>query len=250
MLIIAEIQNFLLALLAFFHYTGQCNFRPHPCQHYFTLHSVVYFKDSMAKAKRDTSKKRESIITAATQAFCDLGYDATSMDFIAEVAGASKRTVYNHFPSKQELFQAVLSSSMKALIEQKNIPYDSNRTLEEQLAQFADAKLASVRTPAWLNLTKVVFSVFIKNPELARDTIAQAQEEGDALVLWLQKAEQDRKLCIGNHELAATVFWSMMTGGFVWPMVIGIEMEENAVRALKNEFIHTFLSRYSQTTDR
>lgn len=204
----------------------------------------------MVKAKRDTSKKRESIIIAATQAFRDLGYDATSMDFIAEIAGASKRTVYNHFSSKQELFQAVLASSMKALVELKNIPYDPKKTLEEQLAKFADAKLASVQTPAWLNLTKVVFSVFIKEPELARDTIAKADEEEDALARWLQEAEQDGRLRVENHDLAASVFWSMITGGFVWPMVIGVEMEETAVQTLKMEFIETFLNRYSPSNKR
>ena len=53
--------------------------------------------------------KRDSILEAAIRAFRDVGYECTSMDRIAELAGASKRTVYNHFPSKEALFQAVVA---------------------------------------------------------------------------------------------------------------------------------------------
>ena len=62
----------------------------------------------MAVKKRDTSKKRESILDAAVKAFADEGYENASMDRIAEIADASKRTVYNHFPSKDVLFEEVL----------------------------------------------------------------------------------------------------------------------------------------------
>ena len=54
------------------------------------------------------SIKRDIILDAATMAFRDEGYECTSMDRIAELAGASKRTVYNHFGSKEALFQAVV----------------------------------------------------------------------------------------------------------------------------------------------
>ena len=66
----------------------------------------------MPRKKRDTSRKRESIIDAAIRAFQEDGFDNTSMDRIAEVAGASKRTVYNHFESKEDLFGAVVERFM------------------------------------------------------------------------------------------------------------------------------------------
>ncbi len=47
--------------------------------------------------------KREAIIQAATQAFQEFGVNGTSMDKLAELANVSKRTVYNHFSTKEEL---------------------------------------------------------------------------------------------------------------------------------------------------
>ena len=55
--------------------------------------------------------KRKTILDAAMAAFRDDGYESASMDRIAELAGASKRTVYNHFGSKEALFQAIAAAS-------------------------------------------------------------------------------------------------------------------------------------------
>ena len=53
------------------------------------------------RKKRDTSKKRLAILDGAIRVFIENGYETSSMDRIAEAAGVSKRTVYNHFPSKE-----------------------------------------------------------------------------------------------------------------------------------------------------
>ena len=55
-----------------------------------------------------TDRKRAAIITAAIAEFRARGFEATSMDRIASAASVSKRTVYNHFPSKDDLFEQIL----------------------------------------------------------------------------------------------------------------------------------------------
>jgi TetR/AcrR family transcriptional regulator of autoinduction and epiphytic fitness len=57
---------------------------------------------------RLTDRKRQAILKAAAEQFRACGFDATSVDRIAAAAGVSKRTVYNHFPSKEELFTETL----------------------------------------------------------------------------------------------------------------------------------------------
>ena len=79
--------------------------------------------------RRDTSKKRNTILDAAIECFIELGYERTSMDYIAERACASKRTVYNHFASKELLFNAVIARFVVANEEQKQINYDPATSL-------------------------------------------------------------------------------------------------------------------------
>lgn len=52
--------------------------------------------------------KREQIIYAALDLFYLEGFHATGIEKIIEKAGVSKKTLYNHFRSKEELILAVL----------------------------------------------------------------------------------------------------------------------------------------------
>jgi TetR/AcrR family transcriptional regulator, regulator of autoinduction and epiphytic fitness len=198
----------------------------------------------MKAKKRDTSQKRESILNAAIKAFGDLGYDNTSMDYIAEKATASKRTVYNHFQSKDDLFQAVIDRFTMEMHFLKQIRYDSSRGLAEQLGDFADAELALTNNPTWMGFIKVLLIVFIRDPKMALKSMAKYSNSEDTLVTWLKEAAQDGKLIIENPQLSAKVFWSMLGGAFTWPAVYQGYLDPKLAQALKTELIKTFLSRY------
>ena len=172
------------------------------------------------------------------------GYDTTSMDRIAESAGASKRTVYNHFPSKEALFKAVLERMMSETMALKRIDYSPDRPLEDQLAQFADAKLAFVKNPAWLGMLKVAIAVFIGNPDLAREIMMQAEDEKDYLAEWLTRAHRDGRLNVSDPCLAAKAFWAMVGGAFILPVIFGEDAKLPGTTALKSELVRIFLSRY------
>jgi AcrR family transcriptional regulator len=53
-------------------------------------------------------ERRDRIAWAAKRVFLEKGFDASSMDDVAEKAGTTKPTVYAHFKSKDELFSAVV----------------------------------------------------------------------------------------------------------------------------------------------
>ena len=194
--------------------------------------------------KRDTSQKRESILIAAMQAFSDDGYDKTSMDQIAEKAGASKRTVYNHFPSKELLFSAVIDKFAEETKNLKLIRYEVERSLEEQLGDFVEAELSLTNNETWMGFIKVLLTMFIRDPDMARKSMLKHATGEDTLVTWLQAAMDDGKLIIRNVQLAAKVFWSMIGGAFTWPALYQGSIEAKTVKLLKKELIETFLCRY------
>jgi len=198
----------------------------------------------MTGRKRDTNKKRNSILDAAAQAFMRNGYDNTSMDRIAELAGASKRTVYNYFPSKEELFSAVLECFFEEIMELKQIRYDAKRSLEAQLNDFANAKLEISKNPTWLGLLKVTTGVFINNPELAAKTIQHTEDAEDTLATWLEAAKADGRIKVDNSKLAAEAFWAMVSGAFFWPSIFFGPVETQEADTMKKELIDIFLARY------
>jgi AcrR family transcriptional regulator len=54
------------------------------------------------------SQRREVLVDTAIELFGEHGYHATGIDLILERAGVSKKTLYRHFRSKDELILAAL----------------------------------------------------------------------------------------------------------------------------------------------
>jgi AcrR family transcriptional regulator len=66
-----------------------------------------------ARLPRD--ERRAQLLQAAQEVFVANGYHGAAMDEIAETARVSKPVLYQHFPSKRELFLALLESHLAVL---------------------------------------------------------------------------------------------------------------------------------------
>lgn len=66
----------------------------------------------MAARIVDREEKAGQIVYHATAVFAKKGYNATTIDDIAERAGIGKGTIYEYFRSKQDLFFAVFDAYM------------------------------------------------------------------------------------------------------------------------------------------
>jgi AcrR family transcriptional regulator len=51
---------------------------------------------------------REAIVGGAQRLFLERGFGAVSMDELAEAAGVARRTLYNQFARKDEIFREML----------------------------------------------------------------------------------------------------------------------------------------------
>ena len=55
----------------------------------------------------DPTPTREKVLDAAAALFLELGYSGTSMDQVRQAAGVSNGSLYHHFPTKEELAEAL-----------------------------------------------------------------------------------------------------------------------------------------------
>ncbi|WP_239614703.1 TetR/AcrR family transcriptional regulator [Cohnella mopanensis] len=200
--------------------------------------------DTPRTKKRDTSRKHESILNGAIQVFTEMGYDNASMDRIADVTDVSKRTVYNHFLSKENLFQAVIAKFLEEQQILKQIDYDPAKSMEDQLTAFANAELFLINSPSRLGLSRVLTSVFIRDIDYARMTRAKYASPHEPLIKWLIAAHVDNKLHIDNPPLAARVFYAMIEGALTWPALFQHGINTDSIKPLMDELIITFITRY------
>jgi len=60
-------------------------------------------------------KTSERILIAATSAFGENGYDGTSLDSLAQELGIRKQSILYHYPTKEALLDASVSSAIQVL---------------------------------------------------------------------------------------------------------------------------------------
>ena len=73
--------------------------------------------DVPARTRLPRSVRRAQLLAAARMVFVASGYHAAGMDEIAERAGVSKPVLYQHFPSKLDLYLALLDQHSAELLE-------------------------------------------------------------------------------------------------------------------------------------
>lgn len=71
--------------------------------------------NNLTRREREKQMREEEIIKAAEKIFCEKGFEETSMDEIAKEAEFTKRTLYQYFANKEELYFAVALNSFKSL---------------------------------------------------------------------------------------------------------------------------------------
>lgn len=60
-----------------------------------------------------TEETRKQILTTAKYLFQEYGFDKTSLDEIARAAHKAKRSLYNHFNNKEEIYTVVLEEELQ-----------------------------------------------------------------------------------------------------------------------------------------
>jgi AcrR family transcriptional regulator len=63
------------------------------------------------------SQKRAQLLETAERLFYDNGFHATGIDRIVQAAGVVRMTLYNHFPSKEDLVAAVLDARHRRFLD-------------------------------------------------------------------------------------------------------------------------------------
>lgn len=70
-----------------------------------------------SRREREKESRRNLIIDTAETVFFEKGYDLATMDEIAKKAEFTKKSVYSYFPTKDELFAAVVLRGVKVMQE-------------------------------------------------------------------------------------------------------------------------------------
>ena len=173
----------------------------------------------MNAPQRLTDRKRLAILDAAAEEFRAFGFEATSMDRIAAKAEVSKRTVYNHFPSKEDLFAETLVQLFDEISARLELPYRADVALRTQLMELMNQKMRMLGDQNFLDLARVAIGEAIHFPERTRKVVARLGEREEGLTVWIRAAQADGRLKAGDPVFAAGVLQGQVKAAAFWPQV-------------------------------
>lgn len=94
-----------------------------------------------AKTRVLTEFRTASILSAASAVFARHGFDATTVDLIAQEAGVAKGTLYLYYPSKAAIYSAAVIAGLQELAEQTVASLSADVPLPEKVRRLLEMRL-------------------------------------------------------------------------------------------------------------
>lgn len=197
-------------------------------------------------------KRREQIAAIAERMFLERGFTDTTMQLIADRAGASKETLYRHFGNKDELFAEIVRRRSARITDGRDGELDWDGPPREVLCRFGLNLLEFVISADSLAFCRVMVAEAARAPELGR--IFYAHGPGrvhDKLASYLRSSAQRGDLRCPDPEVAAKLFLGALVAdhqllGLLAPGPEPFEAER--MRAHVEEAVELFLARYGPST--
>ncbi len=192
--------------------------------------------------------KRTLVLDAAEELFTTRGFSSVSMDAIAEEAGVSKTTLYSHFRTKKQLFEAIVGRELESGPSCEAAgSYAAEIPLDSQLRSMVEARFVSLFERVRFRGAQMILGEILRSPEYAQGLAAALRRHDTLLVPWLEAAAEDGRLQVPEPAVASRLFWNGILGVGFWPALIANENELGQEwPELVDEWIAIFLARYAR----
>ncbi len=117
------------------------------------------------RASSRGQQRKAKILSAATSLFLSQGYGETSIDAIVEKSGGSKATLYSYYPTKADLFRAVIDSIVTTHEGPELLSLDNVR---DTMVDFAKHRLGVVFSSHHRALVRLIIAERDRFPDIAR----------------------------------------------------------------------------------
>ena len=177
--------------------------------------------DVGAKPRRGGS--REAIVEAAERLFLERGFGAVSMDELAEAASVARRTLYNQFSSKEEIFREMLLRVSGQLEHAFPPGVETQGDVEDVLRLVARMILELHKHREYLGFLRMVVADSRQFPWIAEEFATVMDPQTERLVRYLAHLTALGILDCRNPMLAAHQFMGMLNELSLWPWMMGRE---------------------------
>lgn len=187
--------------------------------------------------------KIELVVSTAKRMFSENGFERTTLDAISKESGVTKRTIYSHFNSKEELFGATVLDRVREEFSIDSADLDENNP-SAGLTIIANQFLGLIRRDEVLGAHRTMFSCATTHTELCDNFYKNAPMKIHAEVA--QYLSKCKTLKIKNPNIASDQFLSLFLGLDHIKCMLGFEKPSKSKdQELIKENIVFFINSYS-----
>ena len=179
--------------------------------------------NTTTKRERRKEARPGELIEAALELFVEKGFAATRVDEVAARAGVSKGTLFLYFPSKEELFKAVVRENIAGRFTEWTLELDVFEGSTDELLRYCykvwwerigDTKASGI--------TKLMLSEAHHFPEITQFYQREVMRPGQALIRRILQRGMDRKeICPLDMDYAVCLVLAPMMFLMLWKHSMG-----------------------------
>jgi AcrR family transcriptional regulator len=172
---------------------------------------------SCSPGRREARKadRRRAILEVAERSFLERGFADTSMSTIAAELGGSKTTLWSYFPSKDELFAAVLDSKIADFQRELDEALVPTGGTEAVLTRFGRVLMRKILSPLSIAVHRLIVSEVERFPWIGKTFAERGPDRVRAhLAHYLEDEMAAGRLRQGDPILAARQFIALCQAGY------------------------------------
>jgi TetR/AcrR family transcriptional regulator of autoinduction and epiphytic fitness len=200
-------------------------------------------KNSIEAHSRHSSS-RGAIIEAAARLFLERGFGSVSMGDLAKAAGVARRTLYNQFASKEEIFRQVLLTVSRLFEDALPPGIETQGDVEEVLRLVAQKILELHKNQEYLGFFRMVVADSRQFPWIADEFAAVMNPQTERFARYLDHLTAVGVLNCRDSTLAAHQFMGVLNEFVLWPWMLGRESLPVPAEDVIEEAIRMFLRYY------
>src|SRR5580698_6404121 len=177
----------------------------------------------------DGHRTRQAILDAALQVFAEKGYFGSSLRDIATAVGVRESALYNYFPSKEGLFEALILADQQSKAECLSaVMADPITDVRVTLTRFVVLALEQFATPHQQQLFRILMSDGIRLARDSRINLFERMSGGQArLHELMRQLVQNRWLRAADPQLLAMEFMGPL---LLWRQLHAIGLDLSVIR--------------------
>ena len=176
--------------------------------------SIEMIPDSTPALDDAAAARRKAFVDAARELFFANGYAGTTMSSIASKVGGSKTTLWTYFPSKEELFAAVVDDIVAQYGDALAIDLPLDEPVPDVLRIFGNLLMTKLTATPILSLFRLVVGEAERFPHLAETFYERGPRRGKArAAVWVGEKMVRGELRMGDPMRAVQQFTGLCQSG-------------------------------------